>query len=182
MVIAAPALNFKPKQATLPVQSFLQRLLLISNDKISDIVNAYSQEAIETVKLHQKLVTYNSSLDPLYLNWEQELIESSVVLRGKDSQTNYIQINSYSILERLDAMIRDRFIFDGRAIAQILEDNKVKTYREIIDCGLEPTGNLAELFAIQADTKIIYRTYLVVIDSLSAIQVTEKFPICHFID
>ena len=54
MVIAAPAL-FRPKQATLPVKSFLQRLMLVTDGRITDIVQAYAGETVEAVKLHQTL-------------------------------------------------------------------------------------------------------------------------------
>ncbi|MEM8832116.1 MAG: hypothetical protein AAGE96_22605 [Cyanobacteria bacterium P01_G01_bin.19] len=62
MVIAASALNFQPRQATLPVKSFLQRLLLITNGNVSDIIRAYAGEEIEVVQLPQKLMDISSSL------------------------------------------------------------------------------------------------------------------------
>lgn len=182
MVIAAPALNFNLKQATLPVKSFLQRLLLVTNDRVADIVRAYGGEAVEEVKLHQRLVTCNSSSDAIKLEWKQELIESSIVLQGINTKTNYLQTNSYLILERLDPEMRNEFIFNGQPIANLLEANKVETYREIIDCGIEAAGDLAKCFDVEPDTGIIYRTYLVLIDRLPAMQITERFPISHFVD
>lgn len=185
MVIAAPTLNFKSKQATLPVKSFLQRLLLVTNGRISDIIRAYSGEGIKAIKLYQKSVTFsssNSSLAALQQSGKQELIESSTVLQGQDTKTNYLHANSYLIPKRLEPKIRGEFIFNRQPIDKLLENNRVETYREIIDCGIEPAGSLAECFGVEAETKIIYRTYLVLIKSLPTMQITERFPISHFID
>ena len=68
MVIAATALNFPSKQAIIPVKSFLQRLL-----SITDIVRAYLGKTVEAVKLDSKLVQYNSLFDALKLKPMQKL-------------------------------------------------------------------------------------------------------------
>ena len=182
MVIAAPALNFKPKQATLPVKSFLQRLLLVTDGKVADIVEAYSGEAVEAVKLHQNLTTSNSLLDEIKLKWKREIIKSSIVLQGKNTKTNYLQVNSYLILENLNPEIRNKFICNNQPINELLEENKVETHKEIIDCGIELAGNLAQCFDVEPETEIIYRTYLILTDSLPTIQVIESFPTSHFVD
>jgi len=41
---------------------------------------------------------------------------------------------------------------------------------------------LGQYFEIEADAELIYRTYLVLIDGLPVMQITEKFPTTHFID
>ena len=181
MVIAATALNFQSKQATIPVKSFLQRLLLITDGKITDIVRAYSGETVEAVKLNQKLVKYNSSFDALELSEEREVIERSIILQGTKTKTNYLYANSYLVLERLDRKIRNQLIFSRQPIDKLLQENKVETYRQIIDCGIETAGNLAKYFGVETDAEIIYRTYLVLIDGLPVMQIAEKFPTSHFI-
>lgn len=185
MVIAAPALNFQPKQATLPVKSFLQRLLLITNGKINDIIRAYSGEAIEIVKLAQKPIfsnVLNVSLDALNLKSEQEIIESSIVFQGVNTKTNYLHATSCLVLERLDPKIRHEFIGKNQAIEQLFAEYNIETCREIIDCGIELAGDLAEYFDVEPNTKMIYRTYLVLINGSITMQVTERFPINHFIE
>ena len=182
MVIAAPTLNFKPKQATIPVKSFLQRLMLVTDGRITDIVQAYSGETVEAVKLQQQLVSCDSLFNALKLECEGEVIERSIVLQGKETKTNYLYADSYLVLERLDREIRNQLIFSRQPIGKLLRENKVETYREIIDCGIEPAGSLAQYFDVEADAEIIYRTYLVLINGLPVMQITEKFPTSHFID
>lgn len=182
MVIAAPKINFKPKQATLPVKSFLQRLMLVTDGRITDIVQAYSGETVEAVKLHQKLINCDAKFSSLRLEKKQQVIERSIVLQGKDTKTNYLYADSYLVLERLDPEIRNQLIFSRQPIGKLLRENKVETYREIIDCGIEPAGKLAKYFDIDAKAEIIYRTYLVLIDGLPVMQITEKFPTSHFVD
>jgi len=182
MVIAAPALNFQPKQATLPVKSFLQRLLLVTDGRITDIVQAYSGETVEAVKLHQKLITSNSRFSPLQLDRKYQLLDRSIVLQGSQTKTNYLYADSQIVLDRLDADMRDELIFSRQPIGKLLRENKVETYREILDCGIEPAGFLGQYFDIEPQAELIYRTYLVLIDGLPVMKITEKFPTTHFID
>lgn len=182
MVIAAPSINFQPKQATLPVKSFLQRLLLVTDGRITDIVQAYSGETVEAVKIQQKLVTCDAQFAALQLETQQQLIERSILLQGTTTKTNYLYADSYLVLERLEPEIRNQLIFSRQPIGKLLRENKVETYREIIDCGIEPAGKLAQYFGIPASAEIIYRTYLVLINGLPVMQITEKFPTSHFVD
>ena len=181
MVIAAPALNFQPKQATLPVKSFLQRLLLVTDGRITDIVQAYSGETVEAVKLRHRLVI-SGSRSPLELDRECQLLERSIVLQGSQTKTNYLYADSKIVLERLDSDIRDELIFSSQPIGKLLREHKVETYREILDCGIEPAGSLSEYFDIKPSDELIYRTYLVLIAGLPVMQITEKFPTTHFVD
>lgn len=182
MVIAAPRLNFKPQQATLPVNSFLQRLLLITDGKITDIIQAYSGETVEAVKLQQKLIDCDARFSTLQLEKQHQVIERSILLQGKTTKTNYLYADSYLVLERLDPEIRNQLIFSRQPIGKLLKEYKVETFREIIDCGIKPAGKLAQYFGIAADAEIIYRTYLVLVDGLPMMQITEKFPSSHFVN
>ncbi|MEO1690750.1 MAG: chorismate pyruvate-lyase family protein [Cyanobacteria bacterium J06631_6] len=182
MVIAAPALNFQPKQATLPVKSFLQRLLLVTDGRITDIVQAYSGETVEAVKLRQKLIISGSRFSPLQLDREYQLLDRSIVLQGSGTRTNYLYADSQIVLERLQADIRDELIFSRQPIGKLLRENKIETYREILDCGIEPAGSVGQYFGIDSSAELIYRTYLVLIAGLPVMQITEKFPTTHFIE
>lgn len=182
MVIAAPVINFQPKQATLPVKSFLQRLLLVTDGRITDIVQAYSGETVEAVKLQQKLVISGSRFSKLQLKGGYQLLERSIVLQGTETKKNYLYADSQIVLERLEPAVRDELIFSRQPIGKLLRENKIETYREIIDCGIEPAGILAQYFDIEPTAEIIYRTYLVLINGLPVMQITEKFPTTHFVD
>lgn len=179
MVVAAPVL--KPKPATVPVNSFLQRLMLITDGRITDIVQAYSGETVEAVKLHQEL-TIKSDRSSLQLERQYQIMERSILLQGTRSKTNYLYADSQIVLERLDPAIRNELIFTRQPIGKLLRENQVETYREIIDCGIEPASRLAQYFDIDPASQIIYRTYNVLIKRLPVLQITEKFPTTHFVD
>ena len=182
MVIAAPAVNFEPKQATLPVKSFLQRLMLVTDGRITDIIQAYSGETVEAVKLYQQMIHCDSRFDALKLDREQAVIERSIVLQGTKTRTNYLYADSYLVLDRLDPQMRDALIFSRQPIGKLLRESKTETYREIIDCGIEPADSLVQYFDIEPTTEIIYRTYQVLVDGLPVMLITEKFPNTHFVD
>ncbi|MEL6580494.1 MAG: chorismate pyruvate-lyase family protein [Cyanobacteria bacterium J06621_12] len=182
MVIAAPALNFQPKQATLPVKSFLQRLLLITDGRVTDIIQAYSGETVKAVQLGQKLIISDSCLSPLQLDCEYQLLDRSIVLQGSQTRTNYLYADYQIVLKRLDADICDKLIFGRQPIGKLLREDKVETYRKTLDCGIEPAGSLGQYFQIDPSAELIYRTYLLLINDLPVMQVTEKFPTAYFIE
>ena len=182
MVNAAQTLNFQPKQATLPVNSFLQRLLLVTDGRITDIVQAYAGETVEAVKLNQKLIIAGSHFSTLQLNCKSQLLDRSILLQGLNTKNNYLYADSQIVLERLDADIRHELLFSRQPIGKLLRENKIETYREILDCGIEPAGLLGRYFGIKPSAELIYRTYLVLINGLPVMQITEKFPTTHFVD
>ena len=182
MVIAAPALNFQPRQATLPVNSFMQRLLLVSDNNVADIIQSYAAEAIEVLKLQQKLMISSSRFSPLRLDREYQLLERSILLQGSTTETNYLYATSHIVLERLATDIRDGLIFSRQSLNHLLRENQIHTYRKTIDCGFEPAGFLGEYFQIEPTAEVIFRTYLVLIDGLPVISITEKFPTTSFVD
>lgn len=181
MVIAVPAL-FRPQPATLPVKSFLQRLMLVTDGRITDIVQAYSGETVEAVKLHQNLTIKSDRDSTLQLDFGDRVMERSIVLQGTASKTNYLYADSQIVLERLDPGMRNQLIFTSQPIGKLLRENQVETYREILDCGIEPVGRLAPYFNLDPASEMIYRTYLVLIKRLPVVQITEKFPTTHFSD
>lgn len=182
MVIAASALNFQPKQATLAVNSFLQRLLLITDGSVSDIIQTYSGEKVSAVKLQQKLVISGSRFSKLRLEREYQLLNRSIIFQGEETKASYLYADAQIVLERLNADIRDELVFGCQSISKLLNNYKIATYREILDCGVELAGSLAQYFEIQPYAEIIYRTYLILIDGLPIIQITEKFPASYFVD
>ena len=109
-------------------------------------------------------------------------MKRSILLQGTTSKTNYLYADSQIVLERLDPAIRNELIFTRQPIGKLLRENKVETYREILDCGIEPAGLLARYFDIDSTAEIIYRTYLILINHLPVLQITEKFPTTHFVD
>ena len=182
MVIAAPALNFQPQQATLPVKSFLQRLLLVTDGRITDIVRVYSGETIKAIKIQQQLTISSSRFSPLKLDGQSQLLNRSIALQGSQTKTNYLYADSQIVLDRLDKDLHHELLFSHEPICKLLQKHRVETYREILDCGIEPAGCLGQYFEIEADAELIYRTYLVLVDGLPIMQITEKFPTTHFVD
>ena len=182
MVITAPALNFQPQQATLPVQSFLQRLMLVTDSSVVDIIEAYFGEPVTAVKLQQRLVISGSELSPLRLNRDHRLLNSSILLQGSQTKTNYLYAEAQIVLDRFATEIRDELISSRQSIDKLLRQHQTATYRKTLYCGLEPAGSLGKYFALEPAAELIYRTYLIFVGDLPAIQVSEKFPTTQFLD
>ena len=174
--------SLKSNESTLPVKSFLQRLMLFTDGRITDIVQAYSGETVEAIKLSQELISLEQPLPALKLIGKEKVVNRSIVLQGKVSKTNYLYADSVLVLNRLDRRIRDDLVFSSKPIGKLLREYKVETFREILECGIEPARSLAPYFQIEETADIIFRTYRVLIDRSPVMLITEKFPSSHFVD
>ena len=167
---------------SLPVRSFLQRLMLFTDGRITDIIQAYSGERLDAIKLSQESVSINQSIPALEITDEKQVLKRKILLRGQISQTNFLYGDSILVLDRLDQEIRDGLILSKQPIGKLLLNYKVETFREILDYGIERSSTLAEHFQIDETTNFIFRTYRVLISRSPVMLITEKFPISYFAD
>ena len=120
MVVAAPALNFQPKQATLPVKGFLQRLLLVTERYAEDIIRAYAGEGLRTL-VRQKLVIAEAEDEHALLQLERthQLLNRDLFLQGSTSKANYLYVNSQIVLERLETKLRNKLVLDCQPLSEL---------------------------------------------------------------
>jgi chorismate-pyruvate lyase len=92
------------------------------------------------------------------------------------SHKNHIFAHSVIAPDRLSDRIRDGLVHSGKAIGLLILEDRLETFREILSCGREQAGDLAEHFLIDPDAFLIYRTYRVIVNRSPIMLITEKFP------
>ncbi|WP_196525693.1 hypothetical protein [Nostoc commune] len=76
----------------------LQRILLTTNGRVTDIIQAYSNESIYAVKLSQEVETLVEAISVLEITNKHRILRLKVLLRGKKSQTNFLYADSLLVL------------------------------------------------------------------------------------
>ncbi|GAA6621090.1 chorismate--pyruvate lyase family protein [Scytonema sp. NUACC26] len=162
--------------------SKFQRVILTTDGTLTEILEAYLLEKIQIVKLSEEVVAIAQDIEPLDITAGCETISRKILLQGKISRRNWIYAESIIVPERLDEFFRERLLKTQEPIGRLWLEHKVETFKEIIDSGREPSGDLSHYFKIKREDKLFSRTYRVFSNRKPIMMITEKFPEQFFVD
>jgi chorismate-pyruvate lyase len=162
-----------------PLSTF-QRVLLMTDGTVTDVLEVYAGEAIRVVILDQRFE--DPSSDPPELNAEgaERLLHRTVLLQGAISGTNFIHAESVIAPDRLPSEILEGLLETGRPIGRLLNQGRIETFREIVGVGYEPAGDCAAYFGIETTANLVSRTYRIHVAQRPVMRITEKFPTTWF--
>lgn len=162
--------------------STFQRILLTTDGTLTDILEAYLFEQIQVIKVSQNLILLPESLPTMNLDQGTEVIDRRILLQGRISRKNYIYAESILVPERLDDNFRHELFKTKTPIGKIWLEQKVETFKEILDSAKESANNLAQYFRIEPTDKLLSRTYRVFSQGHPVMMITEKFPESYFLN
>ena len=164
-----------------PSLSLLQRILLTTDGTVTHILEAYSGEAIEVVKLFQ---SHDEARPPevsaLGLAERERVLRRTILLRGRESGTTYLHADSVILPDRLQAGVRVGLIMTNKPIGRLLRENRTETFREIVAVWQEAAGGRADHFGVAATDAMMCRTYRVFSRQRVIMAITERFPLTAF--
>ncbi len=165
-------------QAT-DINSF-QRILLKANGTVTAMLEAYLSEPIQVVKLSENLAKMELELPKIKLNKQEQVIARKVLLQGKMSRRNFIYADSLILINNLDERFSSQLLNTKIPIGKLWSEQKVETFKEIIDTGIEPANELSNYFSIEPSENLLFRTYSVSSQGKITMIITEKFPESYF--
>ena len=160
--------------------STFERILLTTDGTVTDMLEAYFFEQIQLVKLSEQLIKLEHSLPAMDLSQGAEVMERKILLQGKISRKNYIYAESILALDRLEEAFRQELLETKTPIGKIWLQQKVETFKEIIDTGKQPANGLCNYFNISESETVLFRTYCVRSNRKPTMMITEKFPKVYF--
>lgn len=160
--------------------STFQRILLTTDGTLTHILEAYLYEPIQVVKLSEKSTTLTQDIKIMNLSQGTEVIARKILLRGRISRRNFLYAESILVPERLEKKFRDELLKTQTPIGKIWLENRVETFKEIIDSGKENNRLLASYFGLETETNFFFRTYCVYSNRQATMMITEKFPANFF--
>ena len=155
---------------------------MTTDGTVTEMLEAYSLENINVVKLAEGLVSTVTENPVLNIPKRTQVIERKILLQGKISRKNYIYAESIIVPERLDQKFQDALLKSETPIGKLWLQYKVETFKEIVDTGKEPIGKLANYFLVEKDDKMLFRTYRVFSNRQPVMMITEKFPEKSFLN
>jgi chorismate-pyruvate lyase/acyl carrier protein len=162
--------------------SAFQRILLTTDGTVTEILEAFSGESIRVVKLHQDVINLERAVASLELPWGEPVLRRSILLQGHMSLVNFLYADSIIALDRLTEGVRDGLLNSKKGIGMLILEHRIETFKEILDCGIEPASGLAQYFQVEPEASIIHRTYRMLSGGRPIMVITEKFPSSYFQD
>lgn len=157
-----------------------QKMLLKANGTVTAMLEAYSSEPIHIVKLSENQAKMKLDLPEINFNQEEQVLARKVLLQGKISQRNFIYATSFILINNLEKRFSHELLTSSKPIGRIWSEQKVETFKEIIDSGFEPANELSNYFSIQPQENLVFRTYCVYSSGKITMIITEKFPESYF--
>lgn len=162
--------------------SVFQRILLMTDGTVTDVLEAYANEPIRVVKLFQSFSTSEPEEPELDRYGYQRVLRRSVLLQGELSHQNFLYADSVITPDGLPTQIVDALLTTEQTIGRLLARNRIETFREVVALGFEPAGTCADFFDLEPTDKLVFRTYRILVRGEPVMRITEKFPVTAFAD
>lgn len=158
----------------------IQKVLLISDGTLTNIIEVLAGENIQVTKLSEEQVRIDSGADLLDVKPGDEALLRKILLRGVRSMCNYLYAESLIIPQRLQPELRERLVCESTPIGRLWIEHRTETFKEMISMRRERAENLAHFFQILPDDVMLARTYRVFSQQQPVMVITEKFPKSFF--
>lgn len=158
----------------------LQRIILISNGTLTELLEHLVDEPLQVVKLHESINATSNEIAYLNLPKNQQVITREICLQGKNSGQNWLYAKSKIVLERLPLSFREDLLDSQIPIGKLWAKHRVETYKEIELPFSEMAEKLALYFNIAPEKELLGRTYRVFSNQQPIMMLTEKFPASFF--
>ena len=153
-----------------------QKILLIADGTLTNLLEAFLNEPIGVIKLSEEIVSITEDILPLEIKAGTEVLERQILLYGKTSQRNWLYADSIIVLERVAEKFREKLIKSHIPIGKLWVEHKTETFKEIVTYVREAAGDLSDYFDIKIEDKLLSRTYRVFSNRQPVMTITEKFP------
>ncbi len=164
-----------------PDLTAVQRILLTTDGRITDIIEAYAREPVCVVKLSET-VDEPGRRPKLLVDDDDEVLYRSVLIQGTKTGIDYLYATSLVVSARIPVAMLGALVDTDTPFGRLLVDHRVETLREIVEWHREPAGHHGRYFKMDPSDMLLSRTYRVVSHELPVALITEKFPETHFRD
>ena len=161
--------------------SAVQRILLTTDGRITDIIEAYAREPVCVVKLSET-IDEPGYIPNLKVSDDDDVLYRSVLIQGTTTKADYLSATSLIVAGRLPAAMVESLLYTDTPFGKLLVAHRVETLREILYWHREPAGRYSAYFDMAPTDMLLSRTYRVVSQEQPVALITEKFPETHFRD
>jgi len=157
--------------------SLFQKILLSTDGTVTDLIALYTGEPIRVKKLEQE-IREAIAPDELRCEGSTRLLSRRILLSS--ASKNYLYADSLFVFERFSQSIQAQLLNTDRPIGLMWKEERLETYREIVEQKVEPCVEIAVHFDLPASALFVSRTYLIHQAGKPLGAITEKWPLSYF--
>jgi chorismate-pyruvate lyase len=153
----------------------LQRILLITDGTLTEILEAHFLERIELVKLSERLLTFDDGSAPFAVELGETVLERKINLRGAPSGTRYVYAESLIFVDRLEPSFRSELLETNIPLGRLWRHHRLETYKQIVSIESRPAHEISVHLDCAEDLPILARAYDVFSDRRQVMRISEYF-------
>ena len=175
-----------PEKDLLTGLSRFQRILMVTDGTVTELLEQYLSEKIKVSKLSEKIESNFDDLIPSHKDYltlsPMPVLSRSILLEGQKTKQNWIYAESSILLDNLHLGFRSDLLASREPIGRLWEKYQYETFKTILDFEKREAGELSEYFDLPASSTLISRTYEVSSNQKPIMVITEIFPESFFKD
>ena len=156
------------------------RTLMVADGTVTKSLEAWFWEPVKVSPLHQKRLLLEASLPLLEVEAGAEVLQREVCLTGRTTGRDYACARSLLLLSALPAGMREGMLEGRIGIGELLREQGVETYREIVDLGYLSAGERRDALLARFEGDLVSRAYRIRVAGEPAILVSEFFPLAVY--
>lgn len=156
--------------------SLIQRIMLMTDGTLTKMLETYTQEYIDVIKLSEKESILAEDIPSMWIMAGRSVVDRKILLQGCTTRRNWLYAESIVIPDRLDEEFQYHLLASRTPIGKLWVKHKLETFKERINYWREPAGDLAFHFDLNRTDSLLARTYLVYSNGKPTMMITEKFP------
>ncbi len=154
----------------------LQRVLLVTDGTLTEILEAFFGERVRLVKLSQKAIAAGGSHGLFEPKDDETLVERKILLQGEHSGRNYVYAESLVAVDRLGPAFRDALLNSSTPLGRLWLDHRLETFKQMHDVRYQRANGLAHYFESAEEEPLLARTYRVISGGRVVMVISEYFP------
>ena len=160
--------------------NLVQRILLVTDGTVTNILEAYAGERIRVVKVRQSIERSAADDPDLEIEAGEDVMHREVLLQGRDTRRTLVHAVSHIVPNRLSPAVRTGLLESDKPIGLLLEENRTETYRQILWRRRERAGEYGRAFGIDPADTMVARSYRILAGGWPIMLITERFPLDSF--
>jgi len=171
----------RPNKKFLKNLTSFQRLLLITDGTVTELLEQYLEESITVHKLYEKIEQDFDQLPQTHEEFvsinQMPILKRKVLLQGQTSHKNWVYAESSILLNHLPTDFCNDLLTSQQPIGKLWAKYKTETYKAMLYAEKKPADQqLAGYFNIPVMADTISRTYGVYSKQKLTMVITEVFP------
>jgi len=153
-----------------------QRVLLVTDGTLTEILEASFLERIQLVKVTQQVIPAKKEHSQLELKDEEAVMERQILLRGSESGRNYVYAESLIAVDRLGPALSTELLNSQVPLGRLWLEHKLETFKEMVEVDYRASEGLSKYFDGDGPSLFLVRRYRVWSGKRVVMVVTEYIP------